>query len=367
MLLQRQRYKIDTHTGYRIGTLAILVSLLLLTGCSKSNQSANNGKRGGDKPHIVETAIVKRLPVSRTVVRTGTLAARKVTKLFNQEEGTVKSITVYEGDHVTKGKLLVKLDDRRLRADLEKAVANRKKAKRDNNRMKKLSRDSVTSKEMVQETKTLLNIAHADEQIALIRVEDAEIHAPYAGIIAERNVEEGDVVPRYTHLLTILDQSTLYTEVSLSELLISTLVVGDKAEVKVDALPGVTMLGVISRIHPTVDPRTRQGIVEVQLTDIPGGTTTGQLCRVTIRTPETPRLVIPYAAMRQDTNGTFVFLVEDDTVERRAIHPGLNFDDQVEILEGLQEGATVVSRGFLGITAGKKVEESQPSPVKERE
>ena len=149
---------------------------------------------------------------------------------------------------------------------------------------------------------------------------------------------------------------TLLAELSVSELHLPGLAVGDRAQIKLDALGNRTLDGSILRIHPTVDALTRQGIVEVRLNEPPTEAKPGQLCRVTLNLQPQPRLVVPFSALRRDTQGEYVFRIDaEQRAERVAVISGLQLGERIEIIDGLAEGDTVISNGFLGLTAGMQV------------
>jgi membrane fusion protein (multidrug efflux system) len=130
---------------------------------------------------------------------------------------------------------------------------------------------------------------------------------------------------------------------------------GDGVDVRIDALGDGVWPGRIGRIHPTIDPRTRQGTVEVELAPVPPGARAGQLCRATLRTAESRRKVLPFAALRHDREGEYVFVVADGKAQLRRVRSGLRLANQVEALAGLQDGERVIVRGFLDLSAGKSV------------
>jgi membrane fusion protein (multidrug efflux system) len=345
---------------------------LFITGC---DDPAKTGARGGKKKptHLVEITIVGAKPLRHETVRTGSLAARRSVRLFNQEEGRIDQLTVFEGAAVAKGQILVRLDRLLLTAQLEKATASRKLAEADLERMKKLAKKRVTTQERYDQAETQYSVALAEETLVRTRLAYSEIRAPFEGIVTERHVEPGDVAPRHTHLLTVIDPTSLYTKVSVSELMVPRLKKGDTVDVRIDALGDRVWTGTIRRIHPTIDPRTRLGVVEVALDPVPPGARSGQLCRVTLRTPEIQRKVVPFAALRRDDKGEYVYVVVDGKTQLRRVRTGLRMDDKVEALDGLQEGDKVVIRGFLDIRPGKKVsitgkhgtpEKKKPKPGK---
>lgn len=341
--------------------LHILLALLFalpLCACGGGNRGkekpAGDQKRG--QVHLVEIATAHTENLAYSAVRTGSLRARQEVNVFNQEEGRIQALPFYEGDRVSKGEVLVRLDDSLLRAELDKAEANRQQAASDLKRLRGLADRRLTSEDELARAETALQVAQAEEALLRTRLGYTVIHAPFAALVSARLVSPGDVVPKYTHLMTLIDPSSLVTEVPVSELLLPQLGIGDAVTVRIDALGEQAYEGRILRMHPTVDPRTRQGVVEIELTPVPPGARAGQLCRVTLVAEGAERRVIPFSALRRDTEGEFVFRVdEEQKAARTAVHSGLRLADRVEILEGLANGDQVVTKGFLALTDGTPV------------
>lgn len=344
--------------------VALFFSLIVSQGSGAQNA---RGKKDAP-PHLVEVVTVENTPLSFEAVRTGTLAARRIVRVFNQEEGRIERIDVREGDQVQSGKVIVELDRRLLSAELAKVSATRRQAEGDLVRVRELSKRKVTTQERLEKAETALSVAKAEESLIKTRLEYARIRAPFDGIVTERRAEPGDIAPRHTHLLTVIDPNSLFTKVSVSELMIPQLRAGDRVEVRIDALGDHVSKARIGRIHPIIDPRTRQGTVEVELDPVPSGAVAGQLSRVRLRTPVADRLVMPFAALRHDRDGEFAFAVADGKAVIKRVRTGLRLDHWIEILEGLSAGDSVAVRGFLDLRSGKKVSvvdnRAPPPPVK---
>jgi membrane fusion protein (multidrug efflux system) len=339
--------------------------LVALAACDKPVQKSGGGQKAGPKVHLVEVVTVRGEPLRHETVRTGTLTARRRVRIFNQEEGRIDSLPVFEGEAVRAGQLLVGMDRRLVEAELQKAAAARAQAEADLRRTRALSKKKIATQERLDRAETALKVARAEESLYRTRFEYGEIEAPFDGVVTERLVEAGDVAPRHTHLLTVIDPDTLYTKVAVSELMLPRLREGDAVDVRIDALGDRVWPGRIGRIHPTIDPRTRQGIVEVELAPVPPGARAGQLCRATLRTAESRRKVLPFGALRHDRDGEYVFVVADGKAQVRRVRSGLRLGDQVEALEGLEDGDRVVVRGFLDLTAGKSVSVTNSGQGKE--
>ena len=159
------------------------------------------------------------------------------------------------------------------------------------------------------------------------------------------------------HLLTLADLASLVAEVFVSELILPLVKVGDPATVRIDALGDARFPARVLRIHPTLAETSRQAIVELTLEPIPAGARAGQFVRATLDTAAVERLLLPFAALRRDRAGEFVWLVNDERkASRRAVRSGLRVADRVEILDGLDAGERVITRGFLGLNEGKAVQ-----------
>jgi len=287
--------------------------------------------------------------------RAGSLRALREVRIVNQEEGEVTAVTVREGDRVRRGQVLVRYDDRILQAQLDKAVATLKQAELDHERNKQLIARGFIGADALSRSETALEIARAEQRLLATRVQNLTLEAPFAGVIVERRVEPGGVTPEHTHLLTLIDPSTLITDVAVSELVLPYLQVGDPAGVRIDALGDTLHGGKIVRIHPAIDPSSRTGRIEVALDPVPPGARAGQFCRVVLSTGNRDQLLVPLAALRRDARGEFVFVFEDGVVRRADVTSGLRLVDRVEIRSGLTSGTQVVIKGFIGLAPGQRV------------
>lgn len=346
-------------------TVCVLAAGILVACGDNGNAKA----RRLIKPHLVELGPVRRAPVQYAAERAGSLRALRQVKLFNQEEGQIERVLVREGDSVRRGQVLAKLDARILRAELRKAAAKRRQAENELKNLKSLAAKKLVSENTLERAKTTFDVARADESVFTTRVSYMTIRAPFAGKVAARLVEPGNIAPKHTHLLTLVDPRQLVTDVQVSELLISRLNRGDRAEVRIDALGDKVYVGKILRIYPTIDPATRLGRIEVLLKPVPKGARAGQFCRVTLYNSGSRPLVVPSTAVRRDERGEFVFVAgENSSAKRVPVLVGLRFADKIEIQSGLTEGQQVVIKGFIGLEDGQTVKavnvkpDSEPSP-----
>lgn len=349
----------------------LLVVCLSLTAAACSKPAKKAGASPSRPAPLVATAVVSTESIQHRSQRTGTLRANSTVRIFNQEEGRLTELPFYAGDEIKKGDVLLRIDDSLLRAELDKATATLRQAQLDLKQATRLRKKRLVAEDELSRARTAVDVASAELRLLQTRANLTTIRAPISGLVSERLVEPGDVAPRHTHLMTLIDTKTLITEVAISELLLPSLSVGDKVNVNIDALGEQQFTGHILRIHPTLNASTRNGIIEIVLDPAPSGARPGQFCRVDLTSPAVMRRLIPFSALRRDNNGEYVFALYQEgkkqKVSRKSVRSGLRIDDKIEILDGLTDGEKVIVRGFLGLREGKAVRTNAKTATKTSE
>lgn len=343
--------------------IVIIVSLLLgLSACDRFTSQTNKDSSGSgnsqrERPaHSVEIVTVARQAIRIKRTLTGTLEAPRTVHIHSEKAGRIIELPFYEGDRVKKGALLVRLDDALLRAAIAKVVASRKQTEVDLRRLKKLVPSKLATEDELARASTAVELAQAEESLQRTLLSRTVIKSPFSGIISARLKEPSDVVSMNEHILTLFDPDFMTAAVQVPEQLHSRVTTGDTVKVRIDSLGDRSFSAKILRIHPVVDAQTRQGTVEIRLDPVPGSARPGQLCRVTLETAETPRLLIPLNALQFDSRGSFVYqLNKDSKAMHTAVTIGLQIGESIEIIDGVDDGDQIVSKGFLGLKSGKTV------------
>jgi RND family efflux transporter MFP subunit len=331
-----------------------IAAALALAGCPAQEQQKSEPRT--TSAHLVTTMMAERSQVAGHHERPGTLRLRRLVRIHSQEEGRVTRLGPFEGDLVAADQELVTLDRTLLQAELDKARATREQKRLDLARLEGLVKRNAVSEDEIAQARTALTVAQAEERLLETRLAFTRIQAPFAGVVTQRQVEPGDFVAKDRHLLTLADPDSLVAEVFVSELILPLVKVGDPATVRIDALGDGRHQARVLRIHPTLAESSRQAIVELTLDPIPAGARAGQFVRATLDTAAVERLLVPFPALRRDRAGEFVWLADaDGKASRRGVRSGLRFADRVEILEGLEPGEGVITRGFLGLAQGKAI------------
>lgn len=372
----------SAHNSWRIArfTVGILASAALLA-CS-SGESAQPGRagsggpggggpgrpggpggRGGfGGPTPVEIATIRTGTLARTTMVSGALEPIRTVGVNAQLAGALTSVRAEEGNVVWAGQVLAEVDAREITAQVRSAEAALEFARSTAERSAQLYKDRVMTAAEYERDKAALAAAEASHDQLRTRLGFASVRAPIGGVVTEKRVEAGDVVQNQARLFTIADVSTLVARVLVSELDVSGIREGDPVEVSVDALGGSRFQARVRRVFPAADTATRMVPVEVAL----GGSAAkllkpGYLARVTFKLGERSNVLLaPFAALVGTPQSRAVFIVKGDKAERRAVRVGGASGNQVEVLEGLAVGDSVVVAGSDQVRDGGTVRIVQP-------
>lgn len=344
----------------RAAVAGLLALSTLITSCEQASSPAPTASAEAEpRGHLVTTVTAERRAIAARHERPGSLRHRRRVRLYSQEEGRIELLAPFEGDSVETGRTLARLEDDLLRAELDAARATRAQKRLDLRRLETLAQRGGASEDEIAQARTAVTVAEAQVRVLETRLNYTLIAAPFDGIVTERLAEPGDVVAKNTQLLTIVDPSSLIAEAAVSELVLPELAVGDPAQIRIGALGGLWLPGTILRIHPTLSEAGRQALVEVAFDEIPDGARAGQFVRIAFESAGVERIMIPFRALRQDRDGPFVWRVDDeDQARQQPVETGVRIADEIEIIDGLTPGTEVITRGFLGLAAGDRIQRS---------
>lgn len=333
------------------GFLAVCLSL---SACNEAPKAA--AEKRSAPIHLVETTTLSMQPVDLSRERSGTLRAAKTVQIFSQEEGKIEKLAVQIGDQVNAGDLLIQLDNRLLNAQINRAEALRLKAEKEQARQQTLANKNLAPVQTLTQAETDLAVAKADLALLKTRLGYTQITAPISGVITQRLSEAGNIAERFSHLLTLEDTQTLILDLPVSERLLPYLEVGVAVPLQIDALPGQVFQGTVQRIPPTLDTSTRTGLVEVVLHPVPEHAKPGQLARTTLPIKLSPRLMVPFSALRHDAKGSYLFTLDaQKKAVRTPVTTGVRNGELIEISSGASVGTEVITRGFNQLKLGTTV------------
>jgi RND family efflux transporter MFP subunit len=335
---------------------ALLAGLATGWACSSGGQAQPADR--GTAPIPVAVARVDRQDLTRTVVVTGPVEPIRVVAVNSRASGIILTVKVTEGDRVREGQLMAELDAGETSAQLERARAVLANAQAAFERSQRMLESRIITDAEFEQARAAFATAKSDVDLWETRLEFSRILSPTVGVVTLKSVEAGSAVTANQRLFDIADDALLVVRVQMSELDVVHVKQGDTVAIQLDALPGVPLRAWVRRIFPSADAQTRLVPVEVALTRAPAGVSVrpGFLARARFALERrSDRLVVPAAAVGAGAAGTYVYVVESDTLSRRPIATGMTSEGVVEVTQGLAAGELVVTSGQVNLRPGTRV------------
>lgn len=306
---------------------------------------------------IVKSAVAKKDTLSLDFSANGNFTAKHDLNLVAETGGRVTNILVSEGSTVRKGQNLIRIDTEYSSLDLQNAEASYAKLKKDQERYASSFSTGGVTKSQLDDIEFAVRNAETAVQQARRRVQDANIKSPISGIVNQRLIEPGAFVSPGTPLFNIVDVSSLKLQVNANEQQVVNLKKGDKVKITTTVFPDQTFYGTISFIAPKAD-NTLNYPVEIEVQNLANNTLrAGMYATATFEFPkQAPQLLIPRTAFAGGVNSNQIFVLESDTLAKlRNVVSGRIIGEQVEILDGITEGETIIVSGQINLIDGTLV------------
>lgn len=312
-------------------------------------------------PPVVAAAQVKQEDWIPTLRAVGSLVATNGIDVAAEVGGIVKEIVFTSGEHVEQGTILIHLDDTVDRAALDALRADRRLAEIKFNRQKDLLKKKVTSISEYDASKASFEAASARvaEQEAII--DKKVIRAPFSGLLGIREVDIGQYLEPGTRIVGLEALDPIHVDYTLPERYLHQVAVGQKVELKLEALPGEIFHGNVSAIDAGVNQATRTLKIRATLTNTEQRLRPGMFAEVhTLQAESQQVLTVPRTAISYNTYGDFVYLITQQEggplmVKRQQVISGKSRGGYVEIKEGLQPGNRVVRAGLVKLRDGMPI------------
>jgi membrane fusion protein (multidrug efflux system) len=334
----------------------VLVAFLAAAACG-NRSAASPG--GAAKPETVTITVanVAVRPVERTVSVVGTLAASAQAEIASEVDGQVIAVEADLGDRVEPGQLLARVRRDEIEARLREAEASLAKAVADEGRARPLQAQGVISPQEYEQVRTTLDVVRARRDQLRIQLEHTDIHAPFAASVAARVVDTGNYVRVGTVLFRLVQDDPLKFRGEVPEREVPSLRSGQPVRVSVDAFPGETFTGEVTRIGSAANPVARSLAFEAIVPNgdhriRPGFFGHGE---VVIGRDERA-LAVPRSALTSFAGVTKLFLIEDGVARERPVTVGVDLGDGwVEIADGISQGKQVATSGLSKLADGTQV------------
>jgi len=338
--------------------LAVLLwAGLVATGCKDKEGLATVENHSSQTPAIPISIIeVKPAPMRDVILLPGTTEAWQDVQVAADTAGRIEWIGPREGERVSKGDLLVKIDVSALKAALDHAEAQFKLADDLYQRRKRLFERKIIAKEELDQSETQRTLAATDYEQIKVRYDHGFPRSPISGIINYLYVDAGEFVDTGKPLADIVNIDRIKINVRVPELDIRFVHQGQKTPVRIDAFPEREPTGVIDFVSFKADPATKTFLVRTLIENPFGDIRPGMIARVVfVRQIIADALTAPLFALVDKGGERLVFVEKDGVAHSRSVTIGVIEGDRVQITSGLSSGDHLIVKGQTEVEDGMKV------------
>jgi len=329
----------------------ITVNSILFSSLGLLAFSCGNKKQAQQKvpppPVAIDVMIAKPSSFAYSIDASGTVQAQEFVQLKPEVSGRIVKLNINEGETVSEGTLLVKLNDDDLQAQLRKYQSQLDIAQRNLKRLKSLLDVNGLNQQEYDVADNQVKSLQADIDYTRAQIRKTEIRAPFNGLIGLRNVSPGAFVSAQDIMATLQQVSTLKIDFVLPEANTSLIKKGMTVKVQSDEGTGHYKAKVIA-IEPQVNTGTRNIKIRAQIEDKSARLNPGAFVKVLVDAGKTnSAIMVPTNCIIPESRTKKVVVIKGGKAVFQVVEAGYRGDDKVEITKGLQVGDTIAVNGIL--------------------
>ncbi|TGN39481.1 efflux RND transporter periplasmic adaptor subunit [Marinobacter confluentis] len=294
--------------------------------------------------------------VTDSVSAVGSLRARNQVSLTTEVSGRVVEKNLNAGSRVVKGDLLLRLDDRQARADLQVAEATLADAQRQLNRAQSLQANNSISQSQVDELRTATDVARAQLASAQTRVDNHRIEAPFEGVVGLNDISLGAYLSAGTEVATLDSTQKMELSFAISEKFLGQVVLGQTVQGHSPAYPEEQFNGELVELGTRINELSRTLPVRALIDNPDGKLRPGQFMSASLTLRQREALIVPEQAVMLRGDETYVFVAEDGIAKRTSVKLGSRSPGVVEVVTGLTLEDLVVVTGQDRLSSGDRIE-----------
>ncbi|GLU56085.1 efflux RND transporter periplasmic adaptor subunit [Dyadobacter frigoris] len=341
-------------TIFKINPVILLfAAALLVTACKEKTKTEKTDSTIPVK--IINSASLNQVQAVET---SGLLSSENEARLSFKVGGIIRQILVKEGDHVRKGQLLATLNTTEISAQMSLAEENYLKAKRDAQRTQNLYRDSVNTKEQLQNSQTNLAITEKQMEISRFNLSHASIVAPADGVVIKKLVNAGEQIEGGAPVLFIsgVHNDDWIIKCGLTDKDWTRLKGNEKAEISFDAF-SQTFTGSVKTLAQGSDVASGLFQAEIRVDKQNVKLVNGLFAKVSIYPKEkTDMISIPFDALIEGENDSaFVFVANGNVATKKAVKVAYLEGSKAFILSGIGAGEKIIREGSAYLANGSVI------------
>lgn len=340
-----------------IHAVSVLILLMLVSACAKNSPDKDKNKT---QLPAVEIQTLHNGNIDRELSGTSVVKSEHAVEIVAETAGPVKSIPVEAGDLVQKGQVLAQISNPRLFIALDRARLEADRLQAELKSTARLNERGFVARKSREDLefnvrRAELEVRRAEEEVRLLRVV-----APFAGVLARRDVNVGQVVTPQRALFYLVDNKNLRVDLAIPESQTAGLKTGIEARLRAVA-SGQKALAYVERISPVVDENSGTRMITLRLKD-DQNLAPGTLVSVVMTVERhTDVLLAPRRSLDLDREPASLFVLQAaESASLAKVHRvepelGLMSSEQVEVLSGLQLNSRVVVAGQSALRDGAEV------------
>ncbi len=341
---------------YLISGLVILIIIFTFACSENKGQTSGSGRPGGQGAKVpVEAIIIKPQMLKNLIYATGTLMANEEVVLRSELSGRVTGVFFDEGKKIRKGSLMLKINDRDLKAELKRKELQEQLAADEERRKRSLLEISGISQEEYDKSLNALKMIQAEKEVLESQLAKTEITAPFDGVVGLRYVSEGSYISPDMLAATMQDIDPMKVEFSIPEKYSDRLKTGTEISLIAGEEQEETR-GRVYAVESKIDLGTRTIKARATISNPQGKLIPGSFVKVRITLEEIPdAIVIPSETVIPQIDGDKVFVCRDGVARLTSVHTGIRTDSGIQIIEGLVPQDTLIRTGLLQLADGRPV------------
>lgn len=334
-------------------------ALVILAGCGTPAEEETTQNEVRQRIVAVETMEIELTKFDDRIRINGNVTAHDDAVISVETAGQVQFVAE-RGTRVKEGDVILRLDDRLLRANFEATKTGFELAEDAFKRQEALYADSVISTMQYLQSKAQRDQAAAQFTAIQKQLEDAELKAPFNGRIEERLTSEGQFVGPGTPVLRLINTDQVKISGGVPERYAGKIEQGSEVEISFRSYGLETRTAKVQFVGNLINPDSRTFPVEVVLNNADGSIKPRMVVEMRVLRDElTESIIVPRTSIIRNDLGLSIFVVVDENGEKRAVQRpvtvALSSGDFVVIEDGVQPGDQIVTAGFTSLNDGDLV------------
>ena len=313
------------------------------------------------QPRAVSIVSPRLKPVRDEVTAVATLKALNSVEITTEVSGRIVAINLAPGQRVEQGDVLLRLDDRQARADLQVIKAQLADARRQLERAQRLRANNSISQSQVDELRTAVDVARAQQQSSEVKLENHRIEAPFAGVVGLSDISVGAYLQAGISIATLDSTDQMEMNFAVPERFVGQVSSGQTVLATSPAFPGETFEGELVELASRISESSRTLTVRALIDNQDGRLRPGQFMSASLTLQEREGLLIPEQAVMLRGSQKYVFVADDDLARRVSVTTGSRMPGWVEVTQGLELEDQVVVTGQDRLSTGDPIRPTEDS------